>query len=155
MALLARDEKLSPPLTGQYLCVPGINAVPERFKDENISREANVNDPVLNMKGFKVDLKAILAQDNDSFLFSPFNHPKGHKGVAPAYLQICGLDPLRDEGLLYERMLREENGVPTKLDLYPGFGHYFWTNFPTLEMSRKFIEDTGKGARWLVEQAQK
>jgi acetyl esterase/lipase len=40
-----------------------------------------------------------------------------HTGLPSAYLQICGLDPLRDEGLLYERLLREK-GIPTKLDMY-------------------------------------
>jgi acetyl esterase/lipase len=39
-----------------------------------------------------------------------------HTGLPPAYIQICGLDPLRDEGLLYERLLREQ-GVPTRLDM--------------------------------------
>lgn len=47
-----------------------------------------------------------------------------HTGLPPAYLQVCGLDPMRDEGLLYERLLREL-GVPTKLDMRvnPFFGH--------------------------------
>jgi acetyl esterase/lipase len=39
-----------------------------------------------------------------------------HTGLPPSYLQICGLDPLRDEGLLYERLLREQ-GILTKLDM--------------------------------------
>ena len=61
------------------------------------------------------------------------------------------MDPLRDEGLIYERILKEETGLRTKLDLYPGLGHYFWTNFPLLEESKKFVEDTVKGVRWLLE----
>ena len=40
-----------------------------------------------------------------------------HQGLPPAYLQICGLDPLRDDGLIYEKVLREA-GVPTKLEMY-------------------------------------
>jgi acetyl esterase/lipase len=39
-----------------------------------------------------------------------------HTGLPPTHLQVCGLDPLRDEGLLYERLLREQ-GVPTRLDV--------------------------------------
>lgn len=39
-----------------------------------------------------------------------------HENLPPAYIQICGLDPLRDEALLYERLLRED-GIKTKLDM--------------------------------------
>ena len=45
---------------------------------------------------------------------SPLIHPL-HK-LPPAYVQVAGLDPLRDEGLLYERLLRE-NGVKTKIEM--------------------------------------
>ena len=81
-----------------------------------------------------------------------FNHPDGHKGVPPAFFQVCGMDPLRDEGLIYERVLREEYGIPTRLNLYPGHGHYFWTNFPTLALSKKFVSDALEGVRWLLAQ---
>lgn len=47
----------------------------------------------------------------------------GHKHLPPAYLQVCGLDPLRDEALIYGRVLREEAGVKTKIDIYKGLGH--------------------------------
>lgn len=47
--------------------------------------------------------------------FSPLLYPS-HQGLPPAYLQICGGDILRDEGLLYERLLREAE-VKTKLDM--------------------------------------
>lgn len=38
-------------------------------------------------------------------------------GLPPAFLQVMGNDPLRDEGLLYERLLREA-GVKTKFLKY-------------------------------------
>ena len=39
-----------------------------------------------------------------------------HAGLAPAYFQVAEVDPLRDEGILYEKLLREA-GVKTKFDL--------------------------------------
>ena len=45
--------------------------------------------------------------------FSPLLAPS-HAGLPPACLQICGLDPLRDESFLFEKLLREQ-GVKTKL----------------------------------------
>lgn len=47
--------------------------------------------------------------------FSVLLNPN-RKGVVPAYFQIAGFDPVRDEGLLFERLLREA-GVKTKLDV--------------------------------------
>ncbi|KAK1977236.1 Alpha/Beta hydrolase protein [Colletotrichum cereale] len=147
LAHLARDNKLSPPLTGQYLCVPAImcllppEAFPERYR------------PDANDGG--AAMRSVVRPDMQSPLFVPFHFGRigqGHKGLPPAYLQVAGLDPLRDEALIYERVLREEVGVATRLDIYPGLPHYFWTIFPRLEKSRQFVEDTVRGVRWLLEQ---
>ncbi|KAI0149720.1 putative lipase/esterase [Hypoxylon sp. NC0597] len=166
LAHLARDEKLSPPLTGQYLCVPAIMCfmppalISPRYRSEYISHpDITTNkDPVLkitsgvefaeflhgSLKATWTDAQAV------PFLYGALDG--GHRDLPPAYFQICGLDPLRDEGLIYERVLREEAGVKTRLDIYKGFGHYFWTNWPQLERSREFVQDTAKGVKWLLEQ---
>ena len=39
-----------------------------------------------------------------------------HAGLPPACMQVCGMDPLRDEGILYEKVLKEQ-GVKTKLHM--------------------------------------
>ncbi|KAH9923758.1 uncharacterized protein BXZ73DRAFT_26314, partial [Epithele typhae] len=38
-------------------------------------------------------------------------------GLPAAFVQVMQYDPLRDQGILYERLLREA-GVPTKLVQY-------------------------------------
>ena len=38
--------------------------------------------------------------------YAPIYYPS-QAGLPPAYLQICGWDPLRDEGLLYEKLMRD------------------------------------------------
>jgi len=40
-----------------------------------------------------------------------------HKGLPPAFVQVAGFDPLRDEGFLYEKVLKN-NGVSTRLIVY-------------------------------------
>ncbi len=129
---LGRDEGLSPPLTGQYLSVPALlwtNVVPDKWKLEYRSRFESTQDPVLKLDPKSgEDLMQTLKPDVASPLFSPLLH-ENLTGLPPAYFQLAGLDPLRDEGLLYERVLQEESGVSTKLDVYDGFGHMFWSNW--------------------------
>jgi len=68
------------------------------------------------------------------------------------YIQVCGADPLRDEGLIYEQVLREQ-GVKTRLDVFPGLPHGFWSWFPEAEFSKSFQVKTLEGLRWLLAQA--
>lgn len=92
----------------------------------------------------------IYGPDSNSPLWDPFNHPKGHAGAPKAFFQVGGLDPLRDEAVLYDRVLRE-SGVLTRFELYGGYGHMWWTNYPTLDSSKRFVEDTLRGMKWLLE----
>ena len=46
-------------------------------------------------------------------------HP-AHAKAPPEYTQVCCLDPLRDEGILYAKVL-EEAGVQVKFDVYDSF----------------------------------
>lgn len=48
---LARDDKMSPALTGCWLSIPSLlapQAVPDRYKKDYLSREQNKNAPILN-----------------------------------------------------------------------------------------------------------
>jgi acetyl esterase/lipase len=74
-----------------------------------------------------------------------------HANIPPTYFQVGGMDPLRDEGLIYERILREENNVATKIDLYPGLPHGFWSWWPKASFSKKQHADSIEGLRWLLE----
>ena len=152
LALLSRDEGLEPPITGQFLCVPALlpdTNVPAQVAHLYESRFTSTNDPVL--KGLQPGMiEAIYVPEEKSELWDPYNHPQGHKGVAKAFFQVGGIDPLRDEAVLYDRKLRED-GVLTRFELYSGYGHMFWTNWPEMQESEKFVRDTVAGVRWLLE----
>ncbi|KAJ4992904.1 lipase 2 [Stagonosporopsis vannaccii] len=153
LALLSRDNKLDTPITGQYLCVPALlpdTNVPPNVAHLYESRLKNIYDPVLKGGLQPGGVEAIYVPETKSPLWDPYGHPSGHRGVAKAFFQVGGLDPLRDEAVLYDRKLREA-GVLTRFELYSGYGHMFWTNYPELEESTKFVQDTLRGVRWLLE----
>jgi acetyl esterase/lipase len=50
------------------------------------------------------------------------------------------MDPLRDDGLLYEKLLRH-NGVKTIIDVYSGVPHGVTVPYPHLAASRKYQVD--------------
>lgn len=60
------------------------------------------------------------------------------------------MDPLRDDSLIHEKVLREEYGVKTKVVLYPGLPHMFFAFFSQLKTSKKYVEDTSDGIKWLL-----
>lgn len=161
---IARDQALSPPITGQFLhCGTFISPerVPPNYQDRYLSWTQNEDAPVIDKDLYAIFRKAF-NPDHDSRLWASFDqhHPadqgtggvkNGHLIVPPTYFQVCGLDMARDDGLIYERVLREECQVPTRLDLYPGFPHCWWSIYPQLDMTKKRTKDAVDGIAWLLE----
>ncbi|OCH90771.1 hypothetical protein OBBRIDRAFT_776376 [Obba rivulosa] len=141
-------------ITGQVLQIPSLmhpNANhPERrrYKDEHRSMEDNKDIPGIDPKSMREMFDHWDAPPNDPEA-SPCLYPD-QTGLPPAYFQLCELDPMRDDGVLYERLLREA-GNKTKLDMYPGLPHLFHYLFPSVSMATKFEEDFKDGMCWLLE----
>ncbi|KIW94284.1 uncharacterized protein Z519_05600 [Cladophialophora bantiana CBS 173.52] len=153
LAHVARDEKLSPPLTGQYLAIPAVlpeKKVPKAYEQYFLSYQQNRNAPVLPVAAIDMFMRGYEPDEDDGVWYAPFNHPKGHKDLPPTLFQIDGMDPLRDEAIIYERVLREENGIKTKTYIYPGQPHGHWGFFPFLEASQKFRREQVEGMSWLL-----
>lgn len=152
LALLARDEKLSPPLTGQFLCISSgcpARFMPEKYKPWMLSDKQNANAPGFNSETLRM-LQEAYKPVSPSPLFAALLNPNGHIGLPPAYFQFCGLDPLRDEGMIYEKVLREEAGIKTKFDVYPGLPHGFWMTWQGAGKAEKRMADAIKGFGWLL-----
>ncbi|KAF7341797.1 Esterase/lipase/thioesterase [Mycena sanguinolenta] len=138
-------------ITGNWLQIPGLvhpAAYPPEYASELLSYVQNAEAPLLS--------KAMIDLFYDC-LQGPPTHPDvspllaDHTGLPPTYLQVCGLDPLRDEGLLYEGLLREQ-GIPTRLDIYPGVPHGFHATAPTMTAAKKWEADLRAGLKWILAQ---
>ena len=143
---------LKPPLSGQFLSVVTVmhhEHVPAKYQNAYLSWEQNKFAPILDRHLYSIFSNAF-KPDPTSELWASFNHPNGHVGLPKAYFQVCGLDIFRDGGLIYERVLREETGVETRMDLYKGMPHSWWSMFPEMEASKRRVEDSVRAVGWLL-----
>ena len=121
--------------------------MPSKYKKEWRSLDENKNNPSLSRDTIKSIIRT-LAPDVKSPLFSPFNSRTPHVGLPPTYIHLGGLDVLRDDGVIYEKALRE-NGVRTKIDIYPELGHAAWTIY-SIGSRGQLGPNTMNGMRWLL-----
>ncbi|KAI9039825.1 alpha/beta hydrolase [Aspergillus affinis] len=147
-------DNLSPPITGVVASIPvcmSEETVPEKYKDLWVSREQNANapgNPGLDSKSMG-GYEALYQQDFLSEDFSPFNSTAPFSSLPRTYIQIAGLDILRDDGLIYGKVLKD-NGVDVKFDAYPGMPHGHFNLWPHLKQSIKCQEDTIWHFGWLL-----
>ncbi|KAJ7290522.1 Alpha/Beta hydrolase protein [Mycena rebaudengoi] len=152
LAHRARDDPFfaAHKITGQLLEVPAVlyfKDVPDKYKSELLSVEQNKD--AFGLTKAHIEYLADCVNAPPGYPeFSPALQ-SSHASLPRAYFQVAGLDPLRDEGLLYERLLREA-GVETKIDIYQGVPHIFHTMFPQLSASIKCEKDFKSGLVWLL-----
>ncbi|PGH02591.1 hypothetical protein AJ79_07595 [Helicocarpus griseus UAMH5409] len=70
-------------------------------------------------------------------------------GLPPTFVQICGLDILRDDAICYVRGLTDA-GVDVQSKKYEGLPHVFWVYAPQLEVSRIIEQDCVDGLNWII-----
>ncbi|KAJ6119509.1 hypothetical protein N7523_003789 [Penicillium sp. IBT 18751x] len=121
------QDSSRPKLTGMWLSVPFLfsskDHVPKEYQDSFLSREQFKGDSTSG----EIPAAVVKMQqwDTRSRWYSPINspNPEPHKGLAKhgarVYFQAAGRCFARDDSLIYERIL-SQNGVETKLDIYPG-----------------------------------
>lgn len=148
----ARKMPLAAPLTGVMANIPGClseETVPEKYKHLWTSRQQNAEVPNLDLKLLQVIDKAYEV-DVSSEYYSPFSSTASFGGLPRTYVQIAGMDTLRDDGIIYAKMLRD-SGVDVKTDVYPGMPHGHFTIWPTLRQSIKSQVDTVWHVGWLLD----
>lgn len=148
----AQEHPLAHPLTGQWLCIPTImdkNSCPEKYKSLYLSQEQN-SDAVGLTKKSRDMMTRCAAWDTTSDLRFAVLSPTSIGEQPRTYLQVDGMDPLRDDGLIYEEMLKEA-GVPTKIDLYPGCPHGHLFSMQGIEIGNRAIIDIFVGFGWLLQ----
>jgi acetyl esterase/lipase len=153
--------KLPKPLTGAFFGVTSFvvnEIVPEEYKSIFTSRVENANVEGLNAAGVQIALKALQCTDYHSPWFSPVNHFTGANSNLtakhpPTYIQVGKYDPLRDDGIIYQKILASHE-IPTRFDLFPDDGHVAWTAQPNLSKSTNptIGEATMSGMEWLLQQ---
>jgi acetyl esterase/lipase len=134
----ARDHHLRPPLASQFLSVVTVmhrEHVPAKYLPDYLSWEQNKSAPIL-----------------DRHLYSTFSNAFNPDPTSElwASFQVCGLDIFRDDGLIYGKGLREEAGVETRMVVYKGLPHPWWSMFPEMEASRRRVDDSVRAVGWLL-----
>ncbi|KAK7892964.1 hypothetical protein LTR67_007201 [Exophiala xenobiotica] len=127
LTLKLRDDKLHEGVLGQVLNLPAVchpDYAPTDKYELN-SYEQNADAPTINgqsMRWFWSQYCPDAVAGSDP-LASPLL-AKDHSQLPPALIQVAGMDALRDEGIVYARVLRTA-GVSVELKTYPGLPHGF------------------------------
>ncbi|KLJ05593.1 hypothetical protein EMPG_10926 [Blastomyces silverae] len=74
-------------------------------------------------------------------------------GLPRTFVQICGVDILRDDAVCYVKGLTNA-GVDVQSKFYEDLPHVFWVYAPHLEVSQKMEQDCVGGLNWVISEWQ-
>ncbi|UNI17155.1 Versiconal hemiacetal acetate esterase [Purpureocillium takamizusanense] len=146
--LLALDR--GPEIKGIVSVVPFVvhpSRVPPAYADMYQSFRANEDAPANTAEAMNAFLDAAEANPDDPDVF--VLHSPHLRKFPPTYISVCGVDPLRDDGLIFDKVLRDL-GVSTKLDHYEGLPHVFWA-FGCEPPDGSFINDLLTGIGFVLQ----
>ena len=147
----AQDTPLAVPFTGQWLCVPSVMSeanCPEKYKELYLAFKHNTEAPVLYSSALD-QIGEHVGADESSPLRYPILGKTPLTGLPPAFIQSDGMDPLRDDALIYDEMLKEA-GVKTRCNFYPGCPHAHFAFMPGVRPSNQAVADILQGMGWLL-----
>ncbi|KAJ5494443.1 hypothetical protein N7463_010530 [Penicillium fimorum] len=146
-------------ICGQVLMIPALvytkcyDSQLRQIKDPSVSSYSqNENAPILNMRRkqlFNGLLKVENPDPTDKRLNPGLLSSEDVKKLPPTTLGIAGYDPLRDEGLLYGKLLAE-NGIPTNVNVFKGVPHGFRRFGERLSVCKQWDQIMEDGIRWAL-----
>lgn len=147
------EEPLANTITGQWLEFPILldskDVVPEAYRHLWLSREHCINVP--GMTSANIEATAKLAEYvPDSPWFTPIAYAKSFEGMPPTYFSVDGADPLRDDSLIYDELLKSA-GVKTRVDIYAGCPHAHAVTMPGTDLAQQADIDGIIAAGWLLD----
>ncbi|KAL2849905.1 Alpha/Beta hydrolase protein [Aspergillus pseudoustus] len=160
---IGEDKALAarPKIKGQVLMIPALvyygcyDSQVAQLRDPAVSSWVENRDaPVLPFDRVKLFMELLGVEegkaDEEDLALNPGNASAEQvKGLPPATFGIAGRDPLRDEGLLFAKLL-SENGVPTKTNVFRGVPHGFRRYGDALSVSKKWDEVVVEGIKWAL-----
>ncbi|KAL2839404.1 lipase/esterase-like protein [Aspergillus pseudoustus] len=120
------------------------DGVPLRYKNQYRSFDELGDGPINTKQAMTQFYEAIQAPPSDPEVYV-LNAEADLRQFPPTYLAVCGIDPLRDDGLIIHDALKTA-GVSVKLDFYQGLPHVFWA-FECPPPSGDFVADVSAGVR--------
>jgi len=151
-----------PPIAGQILIIPALAHL-ETYKDAQLKQ---IKSPVLSSyvenefapvlpkaacEFFIGLLKTGTPALKDTKLNPGNASPEEVKRLPPTVFGIAGLDPLRDEALLYAKLLAEAD-VPTDIRLFKGVPHGYRRFGKALRASQHWDDAVEQGILWTLGQ---
>lgn len=144
-------------LTGVYACVPALLAeavaLPAEYVPLWTSRVDNADAVMTTEQMHKCERR--LAPDFASPWFSPLNLDLGSiKGHHPpkVFLQAGELDCLRDDAVVYDKIMSDSGVTEMRLKVVKDLGHVAWCTFPMPDAHTDDIKTISlDGMAWLLQ----
>jgi versiconal hemiacetal acetate esterase len=150
---LTKNPDLKDGIKGVAAIVPATlhyDHVPEEHKSKYTAYTENGDGAAIidkNSMAIFYEHAGVDPKDPDTFVALD---TENHKNFPPVYFAVCERDPLRDDGIIMEELLRKA-GVKTKLDRYNSLPHYFWI-FPQIPEGKDYVSNLVGGVKWLISQ---
>ncbi|KAK5655056.1 hypothetical protein OQA88_5955 [Cercophora sp. LCS_1] len=148
-----------PAIAGQVLMIPSLvnpecyGPVLAQLKSAELGSWEQCKDaPILGRKVCQLftGLLEVHGADVGDMRMNPGNaSAEMVRGLPPSVFGVAGLDPLRDEGLLFAKRLAEE-GVPTGVHVFPGVPHGFRRFGEALKACERWDEVMEGGITWCL-----